>query len=172
MRRQLQLAPERFVREMAELIIGHGRGGAIGPTGIDNFIGLERARVRACHIRRLLQADLDGDGTVTRSELTVLQRAVSARQRGILELAFRRADDDADTTVTLAEIRAMSQRRALDELTQQDAAIYRAVMTFDLDNSGGVTLDEIIFAVARLRVEPGRVSDDPTALSPKEDSAL
>lgn len=149
--RQLRNAPVRYVERMAELIIGYGRAGVIDPEGIDAFIAVERARVRAYHLRRLLLGDLNGDGAVSRPELAVLQRTVSARQRGLQELAFRRADENEDAVVSAVELRAHAQRRALEALTRDDAAELRALMSMDIDASGGVTLDEVMAVVAALR---------------------
>lgn len=150
--------PEVFARQMAELIIGHGQKGAIDANGVDTYIQLERARVRAYHYRRLQQADLNGDGTITKPELAALQKVVSARQRGILELAHRRADSDVDARVSPVELLAYCQRRAQEELTPDEAAMYRAVLRFDVNASGDVTLDEVIAVVATLRAQASQVN--------------
>jgi Ca2+-binding EF-hand superfamily protein len=150
---QLAERPEQFLEEVAELIIGHGHGGEIDAGGIERFIGLERARVRAYHLRRMLQADIDGDGDIAMDELRALQHVSSARQRGLLELDHRRADGDRDGRVSALELQAMAEGRAREALSEDEAAGYRAILGFDLDGSGAVTLDEVIRAVAAFRGE-------------------
>lgn len=151
--RRLDERPERFLEEVAELIIGHGQNGAMDSSGVERFIGLERARVRAYHLRRMLQADIDGDGDIALAELRALQHVSSARQRGLLELEHRRADVDRDGAVNARELHAAADARAHDALSEVDAAGYRALLGFDLDLDGAVTLDEVIRAVAAFRGE-------------------
>lgn len=149
--KRLSRNPQRFLQDMADLIAGYGEDGALGEDAIAAFVGLERARVRAFHVRQLMQADIDGDGDISRSELDGLQRVKSAWLRGRLEIQFRRADTDRDGRVSAQELRADASARALQSLPAAKEEELRAVLRFDLDGDGAVTLDEVMEAVAILK---------------------
>lgn len=151
---EIRRAPKRFVEDAADLIYGFGEAGALGPEGLDRFIAIARAQVRAREMRRLLLADLDDDGRVSRDEIGSLIAAEAATSRGRLELAFRAADraDGAppDGWVDLGEMRAYASAVAEDEIDAGDARLIRSILLFDLDGDGAVTLDEIIDGVDAL----------------------
>lgn len=151
--KKLQKAPDRFIESAAGLILGFGTDGGIDLAGIDRSIAMERARVRAREMRRLMTADLDNDGAVTRAEIGALVAAERAGARGRLFLAHRAADLDGDGRVSAAELRAHAQARAMQALSESDAAHLRAFMGFDLDADGQVTLDEVIVVVQAFRQE-------------------
>lgn len=152
--RDLLTQPERFLEMLAELIVGHGKGGAIDAAGIETAIALERARSRAYHVSRLLRADLDGDGAVTLKELAALQHVSSARQRGLLEVAHRGADPDRDGIARAGEISAFAEAKAVRAFDRDRAEEWRAVLRLDLDGDGRVKLDEAVHAIAAFRGEP------------------
>ena len=149
--KELRNAPAEFVEEMAGLILGYGGPGGIGLEGIETYIGLERASARAYQIRKMLQGDLNGDGWLERSEMAALQRIVSARQRGVLEVAFRRGDRDQDGRVSPDELRALAQVAALKRVSADQAVLLRSILKFDLNADDHVTLDEVLHWVAAFR---------------------
>lgn len=146
--KRLQRAPDRFVEDAAELILGFGDESGIGAEGIERAIAVERAHIRAREMRRLLRADLDDDLTISRDEISVLIAAARAGSRGRLLLAFQAADRNSDGRATLAELQGFARQKALEELSVQDAELLRAFMGFDLDRNGRVDLGEVR-AVAR-----------------------
>ncbi|KIC50713.1 EF-hand domain-containing protein [Tateyamaria sp. ANG-S1] len=142
--------PDRFVQEAAGLILGYGGPEGLEAEDIETAIDAERARLRAREMRRLLEADLNNDLSVTRAELDVLVRAASATMRGRLLVWHRSADTDGDSTVRWAELRSFAAKRAEAEMPESALAAMRAMMTFDLDGDDRVVLDEVLEAMALL----------------------
>ncbi|MEX0312250.1 MAG: hypothetical protein AB3N17_18600 [Tateyamaria sp.] len=139
--------PEAFVEEAAGLILGYGGPQGLSAADIETAINAERARLRAREIRRVLDADLNGDLSVTRRELNVVLSAASATMRGRLLVWHRAADKDDDGTATWPEIRKFASQSAQTHMTDQAAAAMRAMMTFDLDGDGFVMLQEVLDAM-------------------------
>lgn len=147
--KRLREAPARFREEALVLIYGYGRDGGIDAAGLERFILLERAEARGAVLRRFADADLDNDGFVRAAELAIKADTLAASGRGRLRLAFQQSDIDRDGSLSGAEMRALAEIGAMDRLSGADADILRAFMTFDLDGSGQVTVEEVA-AVARL----------------------
>lgn len=135
--------PDRFLREAAGLILGYGRDGRIDPAGIEDAIATERANLRARDVRRLLMADLDDDLNVDGRELDVAIAAASATMRGRLMGWHMDADLDRDGTVAWAELRAFAKASSLSALDEEAAGAMRAVMVFDMDGDGFVSVPEV-----------------------------
>ncbi|MBY5933076.1 hypothetical protein KUV51_08715 [Tateyamaria omphalii] len=142
--------PDHFVQEAAGLILGYGGPEGLGAADIETAIDAERARLRAREMRRLLEADLNNDLSVTRAELDVLVRAASATMRGRLLVWHRAADTDGDGTVRWAELRSFAAKRAEAEMSESAIAAMRAMMTFDLNGDDLVVLDEVLEAMELL----------------------
>jgi Ca2+-binding EF-hand superfamily protein len=153
--KRLRAAPDRFVADAAGLIYGFGQNGAIGQDGITAYVALERAKVRAREVARMLAADLDADGTVTSAEAAVLAASLSARDRARLKKALAASDANADGTADLTEMRMQAQAAALAAMTDTDADEIAAILAFDLDADGSVTPDEVIRGVDVLEGEGG-----------------
>ena len=68
----IRRAPESFIVEVTDEIASYGGELGLGPAGIERMIASDRARVRARSVERVMQADLDNDGVVTRVELANL----------------------------------------------------------------------------------------------------
>lgn len=151
--KSLRRAPDRFIEEAAELIVGFGGDAGLNLAGIDRYIALERARTRAREIAQLMRADLDNDQMISRAEVEALIATQSATLRGRILLGFRGADADTDDTVSVAELRSFAQSRAMAWLSVEDAAVLRSFMGFDLDHDRYVTLDEVILVVQAFQAE-------------------
>ena len=150
---ELRRSPRAFIEMAADMIYGFGTAGALGPEGIDRYIAMGRAQIRAREIRRFLLADLDDDGVVTEAEINVLIAAEAATSRGRLYLAFRSADTAGgapDGRVDLDEMRAHASRVALEEIDAVKVDRIRSILLFDLDGDGRVTLPEVTDAVEAL----------------------
>jgi Ca2+-binding EF-hand superfamily protein len=141
--------PDRMERQALDLIAGFGGPDGLIAAGIEDHIALERAEARASALRRMLAMDLDGDGTVTRAELAVAQRAASATQRGRLERQFTTADADGDGRADPAELMADAEAAALRALDEGEADLLRSLMTLDVDGDGALTGREVATALAR-----------------------
>ena len=142
--------PDDFVQEAAGLILGYGGPEGLRAEDIETAIAAEQARLRAREMRRLLEADLNDDLSVTRAELDVLVRAASATMRGRLLVWHRTADADDDGTVSWAELRRQANMRAGAGLSETAMAAMRAMMSFDLNGDTRVTLDEVLEAMELL----------------------
>jgi hypothetical protein len=142
--------PERFEARAIDLIAGFGGPDGLRIAGIETHIALERAGARASSLRRFLAMDLDADGTVTRDELAVTQRAASAAGRGRMERQFTAADADGNAAVDPAELAASGAAAALAALGEAEAGLLRAMLRLDANGDGALTGAEVSAAVARL----------------------
>jgi hypothetical protein len=148
--KRVQADPEPFLDLAADLIHGFGGPEGIDDAGVGRFVALERAEVRASALRRLAVADLDFDGRVTADEQAVLAGAASAKARGRLWAMFETADGNADRVVSAEEAAAFGRAEAMRAFGPTDEAVARAVLTFDSNADGFVTLEEVKAAVAAL----------------------
>jgi Ca2+-binding EF-hand superfamily protein len=145
--KRMRDAPDAFLIDAFDMILGYGEGEGIDAAGIDRFIAVDRADARAKMTAYLMAADLNADGTVDSAEIAVLVQARAARQRGRLMQDFNAADKDGDGTVTGAEIVGAAAAAAGDAVSPAKAAALRAMMTLDLDKDRVLTVDEVIKAV-------------------------
>lgn len=146
----LKASPEGFLEDAAEVIYAAGRDGRLDAAGVETFIALRRAEVRARRMGHFLGADLDNDGAIGGDEASLFAGSLSARRRGEIHWGFDLADTDEDESVTMAELRIFAETEALYVLDDIDAAGLRSLMLFDLDKDGGVTMDEMVSAVSSL----------------------
>ncbi|WP_176473926.1 hypothetical protein [Actibacterium ureilyticum] len=151
MLKKIRKSPDRFMEDAAELILGFGLERGIDADGIEDAIMVLRARVRAREMRRMLLADLDNDGTVTRAEISVLIPTEAAGRRARVMLDHMWADLDQDGRLTFAELRAHADAVALEAFSEKEAERLRGFIQFDLDGNGRVALDEIDTVVRELR---------------------
>ncbi len=135
--------PDRFEATMQDLVAGFGGPDGLTRAGIEDHVALKRASARATAMRRLLAMDLDGDGSVIRAELQVVQRAASAVSRGRLQRLFAAADAGGDGQVDAAEIAADGRAAALRALGIDEQALLLSVLALDADGDGALTLDEL-----------------------------
>ena len=149
----MQRNPGRFEARMVDLIAGFGGPDGLTVQGIEEHVALERAGARASALRRLLAMDLDGDGSMTRAELVVAQRAASAKARGRMERQFAGADRNSDGRIDDAELAAEGQAAALAALDEDAAALLRATLRLDADGNGALSAQELRAALARLDQE-------------------
>ncbi len=145
--KKLRSAPDAFLQDAAGLIYGFGTEGSIDAAGIDAFVAVERARVRAAAMERYLAADLDNDGDIARGEMVILATAAAAGKRGALYLGFDLADADSDAVLTHGELRNHAQSEAMDKMSDADAEILQGFMMFDLDGDGLVAMKEVVSGV-------------------------
>ncbi|MFM2391016.1 MAG: hypothetical protein RLZZ437_2571 [Pseudomonadota bacterium] len=141
---------KRMQRDMGDvaadamtLILGYGRDGAIDRAGIETWLAVERAVARAQVMRRMIEADLDADGTVTAAEIAVIAGAAEAGIRGRIMQNHALADSDGDGAVSAPEAAARAQGFAMDEVSEGDAARAMALMGLDMDGDGRLTLAEV-----------------------------
>jgi Ca2+-binding EF-hand superfamily protein len=140
--------PDRFAARITDLIAGFGGPEGLTAAGIEEHILLERAAARASALRRMLAMDLDADGMLDGAELAVTQRAASASGRGRLDRQFRAADLDGDGRVDAEELAADARAAGLRALSEEEAAMLRALLTLDRDGNSALSVDEIEAAAA------------------------
>lgn len=148
--KKLAADPEPFLKLAADLIHGFGGSQGIDAAGVDRFVALQRAEARGSALRQMAVADLDFDGRVTAHELGVLAAAASARMRGQLWSRFEAADGDGDGVVSAGETLIWVKAEGLRRFSPGDETIARAILAFDADADGWVTLKEVKAAVAAL----------------------
>ena len=142
--------PDRFADLAADLIHGHGTGGAITPDAIETTIALDRAYFRARALRPFLESDLDADGAPTLTELSARAATLSASARARLMRQWDEADADADGTLTQPELRLFAEAQVARASRPLDEGLLRAVVAFDADANGQTSLPEITRAMAAL----------------------
>ena len=140
--KQVLADPTGYLDDFAVLITGFGKDGGIDRQGLDHLVGLTRAEARAAALRRLQGADLDGDGVIAADELAVAMAAAAAVPRGRLQVWFGHADSNGDGAVSAVELQAYANGVALDSFSTAKAGALYAVLAFDKDGDGRVTLDE------------------------------
>ena len=144
--------PSKFMENVQALILGYGQDGALTGAALADYIALERARARASAVRVLMAMDLDGDGALGRDELGFAAAASAASTRGRLWVLFGKADLDGDEVISPQEVAAQAEAAALRSFTEAEAQAVRALMAFDADGDGAVTVEEVAQAVAELDV--------------------
>ena len=150
MLKRIKAGPDRFLDLAAMLIHGFGAGGRIDLAGIERSIALDRAGARATAQRRLIAADLDGDGAVSTVEIGIAAGAASATTRARLITTHARADADSDGTVSTEELAAHAGAESLRQVSEAEAAMALAVLACDQNSDGQVTMSEVKRALAAL----------------------
>lgn len=139
--------PDRFADLAADLIHGHGTGGAIAPAAIETAIALDRAYFRARALRPFMEADLDADGTLKAPEITARAATLSTTGRARLMRQQADADADSDGTITQAELSRHAEAATARALRPAEEALLRAVAAFDANADGVTDLSEIAQAM-------------------------
>ena len=148
--KKLRAAPDAFLRDAAKLIYGYGAGDGIDKAGINTFIAMERAGVRARAMAAYLSADIDNDGEIVADELEMMARAMAAPKRGALWVGFGKGDADRSLSLSQAELRSFAQNVAIAEISEDDALRLQGLMAFDLDGNGIVTMPEVTNGVGAI----------------------
>ena len=146
----LRAAPEGYLADAARLIYATGLDGKIDAAGIETYIAVRRADLRAQSMALFLRADLNNDGAIGTDEARLYAATLAARGRADLRWGFDLADADVDGSVSPAELRSHADLTVMKALDETDAAGLRSLMLFDLDGDGTVTMDEVVGAVASL----------------------
>jgi Ca2+-binding EF-hand superfamily protein len=147
--------PDKYLDDLAMMIAGYGRDGAIDLPALQNMVAMERAQARASAVQRVQVADLDGDGAVTGDEMRVKAGSLAAQARGRLIVYFGKADHDADDQVTADELRAYADLVASEAFSEEKAAAVFAILGFDGNGDGQVTLAEAKAAVNLMALGQG-----------------
>jgi EF hand len=141
--KRLQRDADDVIEDAMTLILGYGTNGGIDTAGIRQSLQVDRAGARANVIRRLVEADLDADGTVTTAEAGIIAGAAAARIRGRIMLSHAAADADGDGRVTQDEARTRADAMAMEQVSETDADRALSLMGLDLDADGILTLSEL-----------------------------
>ena len=145
---QVERDPAKYLDDLSVMIAGYGRDGAIDGPGLQNVVAMARADARAMAMRRLLGADLDGDGAIGGAEMRVKAAASAASARGRLILYFGKADLDGDDLVSADELQAYANMVAQQTYSEDKAAAVYAILGFDKNGDGQVTLAEVKAAIS------------------------
>ncbi len=153
---QIERNPGKYLEDLAVLIAGYGRDGEIDRNALQTVVALARADARAVALRRLQGADLDGDGAIGGAEMRATAAALAATARGRLTVNFAKADPDGDDQVTAAELMDYANAAALTAFSEDKAAALYAILGFDSDGDGRVTVPEVERALNALASAEGR----------------
>ena len=149
--KRLRRNPASYIAAAAEAISTYGGKAGLDAAAIDRFVAIDRAKVRAREVERLLRADLDNDTVIVKAEFETLMGIATGGSKVRLTKAWQQSDLDHNDKVDAAELNAYAQSVALSEVSEVDADGWRALLLFDLDASGFVRIDEVIAAVATLQ---------------------
>jgi hypothetical protein len=152
--KRMQRDMDDVAADAMTLIMGYGSGGGIDRAGIETWLAVERAVARSQVMRRIVEADLDADGTVAAAEIAVIAGAAEAGIRGRIMQNHALADGDGDGAVSAPEAAARAERVAMEQVSEGDAARALALMGMDMDGDGRLTLAEVDKA-ARLMAAGG-----------------
>lgn len=146
MRSQIVEGPDQFEAYVASLILGYGSSKGINAQGLEDYLAVERAKLRVRELRRMMLADLDDDGAVTQQELFVVMSAQGATARGTLWQAHSAADTNTDGTVSQAEMQAQARVVAARQAARE--ADVRDLVQLDFDRDGYVSTLELRHALS------------------------
>lgn len=144
---QVERNPGKYLDDLAVMIAGYGTDGAIDGPSLHNVVAMARAEARATALRRLQGADLDGDGTIAGAEMRVKGATEAAPARGRLNVYFGKADLDRDDAVSAVELHAYANAVAQKSFSEDKAAAVYAILAFDKNGDGRVTLTEAKAAI-------------------------
>jgi hypothetical protein len=151
--KRLQRDAADVVEDAMTLILGYGQDGGIDRDGLARALDVERARLRAGVLRRLIEADLNADGRISTAEATVIAGAADARYRARIMIGHAAADADGDGTVTEPEARAQAQAVAMKGVSEADVERTMGLMSLDLDANGTLTLIELGDVAAMMKTQ-------------------
>lgn len=156
MRKALRERPGNFTDTFAKPIILFGRAGSenwagVDLAGIETFIKLQRAQRRSWVLQRFHIADLNNDGAITQREIDVVLPTIDDHKQTSLVLGFHTGDVNGDGILAPIELRGLAQAGVTNADNLQREAGFRALMTFDLDRNGLLTLDEFLQVTAAFR---------------------
>ncbi len=139
-------AIDRFGRIMTNI----SADGTISEMAIRRREMVEDASQRARRLSALLALDLDNDGQVIDLEITASFEAASTRDRRELLVLTAAADKDRNNIITFEEMRlAAAESVRGNRRSARDMSFAYDMLVFDLDNSGDVTMREMMEAVER-----------------------
>ena len=139
-------AIDRFGRIMTNI----SADGTISEMAIRRREMVEDASQRARRLSELLALDLDNDGQVIDLEITASFEAASTRDRRELLVLTAAADKDRNNIITFEEMRlAAAESVRGNRRSARDMSFAYDMRVFDLDNSGDVTMREMMEAVER-----------------------
>ena len=140
----------RAIDRFGRIMTGISADGTISEMAIRRREMVEDASQRARRLSELLALDLDNDAQVIDLEITASFEAASTRDRRELLVLTAAADKDRNNIITFEEMRlaAAESVRSRGRSARDMASAYD-MLVFDLDNSGDVTMREMMEAVER-----------------------
>lgn len=140
----------RAIDRFGRIMTGISADGTISEMAIRRREMVEEASQRARRLSELLALDLDNDGQVIDLEITASFEAASTRDRRELLVLTAAADKDRNNIITFEEMRlAAAESTRGNRRSARDMSFAYDMLVFDLDNSGDVTMREMMEAVER-----------------------
>ena len=140
----------RYLPELSQWIFQISPDGIATPAAAELQRAQQKAVARAREITALLRYDLNGDGNLTDHEVQQQFPYLSVQERASLMLKILDGDDNADQTLSLEEILAIGRNTDAQLDSRANAQMLEAIMAFDYNGDGQVSLDEASAVIAAI----------------------
>lgn len=146
--RSIRKNPDRLLKRYTQEIYRISDDGTLDEKKLEQYRISKHAMARARKIGELLAADLDGNGVITRKELSNSISDGRYFNRANAALLFLESDTDENDEVSFLELSKQAdievQRSTSNRYHRYDRAdIGDRLMAFDQNNDGKVTIPEV-----------------------------
>ena len=148
--RQIAQRPDNFLQQMSQQLFSLSPEGVATPAAAELHASRQQATARANFVTRLLRYDLDGDGTVTASEIELQLPYLQSQERGQLTLLMVEVDENDDQDLSFAEIRSAAQSEVDGQNSRRSGFDIDSIMAFDANGNGRVDLAEVASVIAAI----------------------
>lgn len=152
-RKRIRTRNSDFIRSQITELFKYNASGVVTSQDIVLMKRIQFAERRAGGLANFLSFDLDGNGTITRSEFDSISGKVSLRGKPLLAIAFSRYDRDGNDALDLEEI-----TEAVEDDVEHSLKRYPqfsdSPMMYDRNRDGKVDVREMMEVFDEIASEP------------------